>query len=126
MRLFSAKGEKSTRFERVFFVGVLVVAAAFITPGISETVQMNRLFAQADPTLLSRCKASSDYAAWRFWDSKVQAYATCIVDAKDPAVQNAAGKYLLKGQQGEFTVEPPPSIAAGSPSAIEDKAPKSP
>lgn len=106
MTLFSKKGEKSTTFERAFFVSVLVIAAAFVTPGINETVQMNRLFSQADSAIRARCQASSNYSVWRFWDTQVQAYSKCIVLAKDPAVQNAAGKYLLQGNEGEFTVAP--------------------
>lgn len=106
MKLFSAKGEKSTRFERLFFGIALVGVGAAIAPGISETVQINRLLGTADPAVQARCQESAGYSALRFWNSNIQAYSTCIVEAKDPAVQNAAGKYLLKGQEGEFTVAP--------------------
>ena len=112
MKFFSVRGKKSTVFERAFFLGVLVIAGAVITPGISETMQINRLFSAADPALLSKCQKSSGYSAWRFWDSQIKAYSTCIVAAKDPAVQHAAGKYLLKGKQGEFTVESKEGAAA--------------
>lgn len=105
MKLFSAKGEKSTYFERVTFVLAFVIAAAAIAPGIVETVSTNRVLANAQPELQVRCQKSSDYSPWRFWQSNVQAYATCIVEAKDPDVQNAAGKYLLRGQEGEFKVQ---------------------
>lgn len=120
MRFFSSKGEKSTHFERAFFVGALVVAAAVITPGITETMQAKRLFATADPALLAKCEASSGYAPWRFWNSGIKAYSTCIVEAKDPNVQNAAGKYLLRGNKGEFTVE---TKDAATPAAPNAKAP---
>lgn len=116
MKFFSAKGEKSTHFERAFFVGALVVAAAVITPGINETMQTKRLFATADPALLAKCEASSGYAPWRFWNSRSQAYSTCIVEAKDPNVQNAAGKYLLRGKEGEFTVETKDAAGLAAPS----------
>ncbi len=105
MKWFSAKGEKSTGFERTAFVLVFVVAAAAISPGIVETLSTNRVLANAQPELQARCQKSSDYSPWRFWQSNVQAYATCIVEAKDPDVQNAAGKYLLQGQEGEFKVQ---------------------
>lgn len=105
MKFFSAKGEKSTGFERTSFVLAFVIAAAAIAPGIVETVATNRVLANAQPELQARCQKTSDYAPWRFWQSNVQAYATCIVEAKDPDVQNAAGKYLLRGQEGEFKVQ---------------------
>lgn len=114
MKLLSAKGEKSTWFERVLFGGALVGTALVIAPGISETVQVNQLLGQADPALQARCQEASNYSALRFWNSNVQAYSTCIVEAKDPAVQNAAGKYLLKGKEGEFTVAPGPEASDSS------------
>ena len=115
MTLLSKKGEKSTTFERVSFVSVLVIAAAVITPGISETMQANRLFSKADAAVLARCRTSSDYLSWRFWNTNVQAYTQCIVAAKDPAVQNAAGKYLLQGRKGTFTVAPEKTPAQDLP-----------
>ena len=117
MSFFSAKGQKSTVFERAFFVGVLVIAAVAITPGISETVQTNRLFATADPALLEKCQKSSSYSVWRFWDSRIRAYSTCIVEGKDSNVRNAAGKYLLRGNEGQFTVESKENGTVSHPSA---------
>jgi hypothetical protein len=115
MKIFSSKGEKSTAFERAFFAGGLIIAAAVITPGISETIQTKRLFSAADPALLEKCRESSHYSPWRFWNSEIQAYSTCIVTAKDPKVQNAAGKYLLRGKQGDFTVQSKDTPEAKTP-----------
>lgn len=119
MTLFSEKGQKSTGFERGLFVSVLIIAAAVITPGITETLQTKTLFATADPALLSRCQEKTDYSAWRFWNSKIQAYSTCIVEAKDAKVQNAAGKYLLQGTEGTFTIESAEEAPASQPPRIK-------
>lgn len=109
MKFLSAKGEKSTAFERAFFIGILLIATGLIAPGIRETVQTKSLLAAAEPAVLEKCQSSSGYSQWRFWDSRIQAYSTCIVEAKDPKVQNAAGKYLLQGKEGKLTVETKPT-----------------
>ena len=105
MTFFSKVGQKSTIAERVLFAGVFFIVAATVAPGILETVQINQLFSKANPALLDKCEQVSGYSVWRFWDSRIQEYSVCIVEGKDPNVQNAAGHYLLQGKQGELTVQ---------------------
>jgi hypothetical protein len=103
---FSKKGKRSTWFERTLFLSFLVGSTLAIVPGVIETLEVNRVFSKADPSVIERCRASASYNPWTFWNTGVAKYSTCIVNSKDPDVQNAAGKYILKGGDGEITIAP--------------------